>query len=276
VRRRNPGAAPQRESGFALLIVLWAMVLLALILTQLLSAGRSEAQLAGNLRNAAVAEAVADGGVADAVFHLLGSGAQAWPARGTHALRIGRGAVEVTVESLSGKVNPNTAGLPLLRAMIGLCGRGAADAARLAQAIAAWRTPADEDDGNQAVGPVAYRAAGLPYAPLGLPFETDDELGLVLGMTPATLACLAPHMSLYQEGDPSLHTDDPFVARALAVVAQQGGLTSDAAQGVPQVVRITSVATVVGARFVRRATVRLTPGGDGGPFRILNWDSPAP
>jgi hypothetical protein len=32
----------------------------------------------------------------------------------------------------------------------------------------------------------------------------------------------------------------------------------------------------VGGRFVRRATVRLTPGGDGGPFRILNWDSPAP
>jgi len=276
MRLRNAGSALRREAGFALLIVLWALVLLALILTQLLSAGRSEAQLAGNLRNAAVAEAVADGGVADAIFHLLGSGAQAWPPRGSHALRIGRGVAEVTVESLSGKVNPNTAGQPLLGVLIGLCGRGAADAARLAQAIAAWRTPPGEDAGSPAVGAVAYRAAGLDYAPPGLPFQTDEELGLVLGMTPATFVCLAPHMSLYQEGDPSLQTDDPFVARALAMLAQQGGLTSNAVQDPPQVVRITSTATVAGGRFVRRATVRLTPGEDGRPYRILTWEVPMP
>ncbi|MDR3535940.1 MAG: hypothetical protein P4L71_05530, partial [Acetobacteraceae bacterium] len=74
--------ATAREAGFALLLVLWSLVLLSLILTQLLSAGRSEAQLAGNLRNAAMAEAIADGAVREAVFHLLG-GTPAW-IHGTH------------------------------------------------------------------------------------------------------------------------------------------------------------------------------------------------
>ena len=76
------------QRGFALLIVLWTLVLLSLILAQLLSAGRSEAQLATKLRDAAVAEAVADGAVQDTLFHLMAQGAQAWPPHGVHLVRM--------------------------------------------------------------------------------------------------------------------------------------------------------------------------------------------
>ena len=54
---------PEGERGFALLLVLWTLVLLSLIVTGMVSAGRVEAQLASNLRAAAVAEAAADGAV---------------------------------------------------------------------------------------------------------------------------------------------------------------------------------------------------------------------
>ena len=44
-----------RERGFALLIVFWSLVLIALLTTQLLASGRTSLRLAGNLRAAAEA-----------------------------------------------------------------------------------------------------------------------------------------------------------------------------------------------------------------------------
>ncbi len=265
----------RREAGFALLIVLWSLVLLSLVLTQLLSAGRSEAQLAGNLRAASTAEAVADAGVAEAVFHLLARGAQAWPAHGVHTVRVGRGVADVRIENTAGKVNPNTASPPLLRALIAQCGRSDADAVRLARAILLWRSAPDDAPDGEWVNAAAYRAAGLGYAPPSQPFQSEEEVGLTLGMTPATYDCLAPHLSLYQPGEPSLRTDDPLIARALAVMAQQGGLVSRAAEGDPVVVIVTSTGSVAGGQFVRRATVQLTPDVAGSPFRILKWEAGA-
>ncbi len=43
---------PRSERGFVLLLVLWTLALLALIGTQVTAAGRSEAQVATNLRAA--------------------------------------------------------------------------------------------------------------------------------------------------------------------------------------------------------------------------------
>ena len=50
-----------RQRGFALLIVLWTVAFLALLGTQIVAAGRSDTQLADNLKQEAVLEAAADG-----------------------------------------------------------------------------------------------------------------------------------------------------------------------------------------------------------------------
>lgn len=249
----------RREGGFALLIVLWSLVLLALILTQLLSAGRTEAQRAGNLRASAVMEAVADGAIHAAAFHLMASGTQHWPTRGLHRVQIGRGSADISLEDAADKINPNTASPALLGALIGLC--GVPSAPGLAQAIAAWRSadaPAD-----------AYLAARLPYGPPGLPFETLDEVGLVIGMTPPLLDCMRPHLSLYQEGSPGTHSADPVVVQALAIAAQGGdGPAGPGDSDGSQAVIVTATATLPqGGRFVRRATIRF-----GEKFKILTWD----
>ena len=256
----------RREAGFALLIVLWSLVLLALILTQLLSAGRSEAQLASNLRDAAEMEAIADGAVHQAIFHLLAPGAQHWPTRGSHALRIGRGAATVAIEDTADKINPNTATPVLLGTLIGLCGAPGAASSALAQAIVVWRST----DGMGGPDPAApYRAAGLGYAPPGAPIENLDELGLIPGMTPPLLACLRPHLSLYQVGTPGSDTADTLVARALAAASRNGdasaGLLGETAG--PRTVAITAAAALPhGGRFVRQATVQI-----GKTFKILTW-----
>jgi general secretion pathway protein K len=258
----------QREAGFALLIVLWSLVLLALILTQLLSAGRSEVQLASNLRDSAEMEAVADGAIQDAAFHLLAGGAQHWSTRGRHSLHIGRGSAEIGIEDTADKINPNAASPVLLRSLAVLCGAQADAASRLAQAIVAWR----DADGATADPAAAYRAAGLNYAPPGLPFETLDELGLVVGMTPALLNCMQPHLSLYQANAPGPNTADALVARALATAALQGDTTaggqSDGENLGPQTVVITATAALPqGGRFVRRATMRF-----GDSVRVLTFN----
>ena len=65
----------RRDQGFALLIVLWTMVLLALLTAQITGAGRAEAQMAAALRNAAQLQAAADGAVYETIWHMLdGSG----------------------------------------------------------------------------------------------------------------------------------------------------------------------------------------------------------
>ena len=264
--------ARSNQRGFALLIVLWSLVLLSLILTQLLSAGRMETQLAANLRNSAVAEAVADGAVQEALFHIVArDGPSAWAPAGTHTIRIGRDAAAVAIQDLSGKVNPNIAGTPILSAMFLLCGASPAGAVNLAHAIAAWRGDA-EGSGNELVA--AYQSAGMGYLPPAAPMQTLAELALIVGMTQSIVDCVAPHMSLYQDAPAGLDSNDPFVARAARLAEQQGDPVPEtqAAVGSPAV-QITATATVTGARFVRRVTARLTPSADGRPFRILQWDT---
>jgi len=262
----------RREAGFALLIVLWSLVLLSLILTQVLSAGRGEAQLASNLRASAVAEAVADGAVQDTIFHLLEPSSGHWPLQGRHRLALAGGVAEVVVENVSGKINPNQADATLLGAMLTLCGASTATSAAITQAVLDWRAPPTAGDAS-----AAYRAAGLGYAPPGAPFETSDEIGLVIGMTPALRGCVLPHISVYQESEtPSLSVADPFVARALGVVARQSGdaAAPDAGDGNDPTVTITATATGRGGgRFTRRATLRLVADPRGRPFRILDWQT---
>jgi general secretion pathway protein K len=262
-----------RQSGFALLIVIWALVLLSLILTHVLSAGRSEAQLARNLRLAAEAEPVADGAVQNTIFQLLQPPPRGWPLQGRHHLILPGGAADVVIENVAGKINPNAADEPMLDAILTLCGASATEVGKIAQAIMVWRAPATSPDAGIAV----YRAAGLSYAPPGAPFATNDEIGLVVGMTPHLQTCLRPHLSVYQENDaPSVAAADPFVAQALGLVARQSGeasvLATDAS-GDP-VVTITAAAVGPGGgRFTRRATVRLAAGRLGRPFRVLTWQT---
>lgn len=258
------------ERGFALLIVLWSLALLALLGTRVTSAGRTEAQLARNMRDAAVAEAAADGAVHQAVFHLLDRSEGRWVADG-RARRIDGAGVSISVlpQNPAGLVNPNSAPPALMAALIREVGGDPRAAPTIAAAIFDWRTPGQiaSPGGAKARD---YAAAGRAFAPPGKPFTDVDEMGAVLGMTPALLAALRPHLSLHNFGRIELAFANPVVLRALAAA----GVGQPKLDQVGPVVLLRADATLAnGAGFTRRAVVLLTPATDGRPFRILSWES---
>lgn len=265
------------DRGFALLIALWSVVLLALLTTQLTATGHGELQLAANLRAAAAMEAQADGLVYGAIFRLMNDVPALRGVDGvSHAASVPGGKASVRVASLAGRINPNTAEEPLLAALLQQVGASQGAAARLAAAIADWRTPGQRP---RPLGAKAaqYAAAGRDYAPPGTPFQTVEELGQVLGMTPELLARLAPHLSVFHPGSPVRADADPVVAGALQSLGADGEETADellAEEGVYAEIEV-QVIRGAGSTFSRRADVWAGHGSQQGRYLVLRWDVPA-
>jgi general secretion pathway protein K len=210
----------RRSGGFALLVVLWTLVLIAFIVAHLTASGRTEMRIAGNLVADAVTEAAADGAIAAAIFNQLDENpGQRWPLNGeAHELIIGNSRVKVQLEDEAGRVNPSSAPSALLEALLRTTGSDPESARRLALSISQWvgSTPTAQPQNATA----EYQAAGLDYGPPREPLETLDELGRVLGMTPAVLAAIRPHLTLFGPPQPNPATADPVVAAALASMPQ--------------------------------------------------------
>jgi general secretion pathway protein K len=266
-------AVVTRQRGFALLIVLWTMVLLALLVAQFTTTGRTEVQMAANLRANAVTEAAADGAVFEAIMRLVQG---AWAADGRlRVLRVGDAAIEVRVTNQSRKVNPNTASAPVIQALLGNLGVDAGKAAALARAIVDWRsTSAQSLSGGTKLS--QYQAAGLPYGPANQLFDNVDDLGLVIGMTPALLNRMKPFLSIYREGDPQTPADLPVTVEQASAAAGDGWYFGSSGR-VMVVVIDASSSGAKGGRFTRQAVVRLRAEAslDQAPYQILTWGTPS-
>ena len=164
-------------------------------------------------------------------------------------------------------MNPSAAPPPLLEALLRTTGSDPESARRLALAIGQWvgSTAAAQAQSAQA----EYRAAGLDYGPPGEPLETLDELGRVLGMTPAVLAAIRPHLTLFGPPQPNPASADPVVAAALAESAQAAQAPVSPNQP-PDILIARIAATAFGpsnARVTKSAIVRvgaMLPGGYAG------------
>lgn len=261
----------ERERGFALLIVLWSLALLALLGTAIVAVGRSETRIATNTRDSAVASAAAEGAIEQTVFMILQG---AWAPDGApHALRIGRATVVVQADSEAAKINPNMTTTSMLQALMVALGADPQQAASLARAIVDWRTRSLLSiSGGTKVE--QYRAAGLPYAPPNRSFDSIDELGLVPGMTAELLDRMRPWLSVYQEGDVQASAADTVTNTALndaRLVEQSAGQLGFVSPN--PVIAIDATARFAGARSTRRAIVRFRarPQAQEAPFQILSW-----
>src|SRR5438874_11142380 len=110
----------RRERGFALLIVLWMLVLISFIIAHVSTSGRNELRLAGTLEANAIAQAAADGAIYQAIFNLADPRPdQRWSADGTaHVLQIGASRLVVRVEDENGFINPSLAPAPFLEGLL--------------------------------------------------------------------------------------------------------------------------------------------------------------
>ena len=142
---RPKGAATRilrTERGFALLIVLWMLVLIAFITLQVTATGRTEARIAANMAANAAAAAAADGAIFEAIFNLNDPRPERrWmPDGAAHELQIGNSRIAVSVEDEAGRINPNLAAPALLEGLLRAVGTKRENAADLAQAISTKAT----------------------------------------------------------------------------------------------------------------------------------------
>jgi general secretion pathway protein K len=208
-----------RERGFALIIVLWFLVLLGSVGIALILHGRSETQIAHNVRAAADAEALADDGIARAAFNLLDPVvANRWSFDGSsHRINLPAGYVTVQIEDETRKINPNLATAELLAGLFEAAGVDRNRARHLGGATADWVSN-DGDPSEFGAKADQYRAAGKNYGPPNAPLETLDDLNLVLGMTPDALAKVRPYLSLYTStNEPNIKGAPAVIQRAMAL-----------------------------------------------------------
>src|SRR5438445_13324229 len=99
-RPHSPAAVCRGSGGFALIIVLWTLVLIAFVVAHLTANGRTEIRIAGNLVANAIAQAAADGAIIEGIFYLSDpQPQQRWPVDGNaRELLVGNVRVLVRVE----------------------------------------------------------------------------------------------------------------------------------------------------------------------------------
>ena len=249
-------------------------MLIAFIVAHVTANGRTEVRIAGNMVAEAAAEAADDGAIVAAIFNLLDPNPdQRWPLDGSlHELTIGGSRVLVQLRDESERINPNSAAPQLLEALLRVTGSDAESARRLAASISEW-VGSDPAGRQQEAQLAEYQAAGLDYGPPNAPLETIDELGRVFGMTPAVLAAVRPHLTLFGPPEPNALSADPIVAAALSQIRQVAPIAAPASQGpdAPLIVRM--IASALGpsnARVQRSAIVRVGASLPGG-YAVLAW-----
>ncbi|GCE91843.1 general secretion pathway protein K [Komagataeibacter diospyri] len=263
------------DGGFALLIVLWTVVLLSFLAFAIASAGRGQIHTTDMLRLHARLQQEADGGIWEAAFHLLDTSAGHWGADGTdHLIRHGNTRLDLRITSEAGKINPNIASTGLLLALLRATGSDMHEAQALTLNIRAWRFPVSSDSAALPGTMAAYVTAGRPYGPPGAPFQSVGELRLVLGMTPVIAARLIPHLSIYWDDEPVVEQADPVVRQAMMSVGN-----TFPTGGMPRAERVVSIEAAAidrsGARAFRHAIIMKAPADNSAvPVRLLEWDIP--
>jgi general secretion pathway protein K len=192
-----------------LLSVLWGLALLAAIATSFISAGSTSYRLALNAVDAMEVDVAAEAAVNRAVLGLLDQNPERrWRTDGVpHLFDFEGTRMQVRVQDELGRIDLNNADGMLLIGLFQSVGLDAQAASALVDKILDWRDSSSLKRLNGAKDP-EYRAAGFQYRPRNGPFQSVDELKLVMGMTPELFRRVEPALTVYS-GRPSL---DPQVA----------------------------------------------------------------
>lgn len=198
---RTPHQLRQRkpENGIALIIVLWILTLLTLIASSFIHAMRTEFNIVGNSVSRAKLEAAAHAAIQRGILEVMKPPqlVDRWATDGTPVSWEYQGStLQVSIVDESGKIDINLVTEALLRGLLRSQGVAEEESISLADAILDWR---DLDSLKRMHGAeeAEYAAAGLSYKPSNAPFQSIEELRLVLGMTPALYQRLAPLITIY-------------------------------------------------------------------------------
>ncbi|MBF0460609.1 MAG: general secretion pathway protein GspK [Magnetococcales bacterium] len=212
----------RKNHGFALVVVLWGIVVLSLIMMAFSADTRMEIKMARNTIEHTQMRAMADGGIEIAIYFLLDSTSKnRWLPNGIfHAVKMKEGDLLVNVQDEGGKIDLNMASKELLQKLFSSLYADAQIDTSLADAIIDWR---DKNDLNQLnyVEKSGYREAGLAYGAKHAPFESVRELRLVLGMTDEIYDAIQLAVTVYsQQAEPNKKTAPVQVLKALSDLSE--------------------------------------------------------
>ncbi len=206
-----------RQSGLALVIVIWVISLLTIMAGSFALTMRRETSVTASLRDTALIQAYAESGVSLAQKMLsIRDKSQRWQANGSiYAVTIDGYPVRIKLLSERGKVDINRADEALLQKLFASVVDEIDRQQALVSAILDWR---DSDDLVHVNGAEKeqYLQAGLNYTPANRDFQQIEELQNVLGMTAEIYQQIQPMITLYSgQKTVDLQLADKMVLMAL-------------------------------------------------------------
>jgi len=293
---RGDGAVTS-DRGWALVSVLWVVAILSMLAAASEQLTVTTVRTEHRAQDAARANADLDAAVARAAAGLDDPVlSQRWRIDGVaQAFAFDGLKIDVTVQDELGRIDLNNADASILRQLLQAAGgMQPADAAGLADKIVDWRDPANRRSLHGATD-ADYAAAGLSYHERHGPYQTVAEVQLVLGMTQAVYARIAPALTVYshhpsfdagtapREALMALYFNTPAQADQIMAERLRGpGLVSNNPNSVPQGVlgpsasmggrafAIDAALMLNGKRFTRHAVIETT-GDDKRPYFVLAW-----
>lgn len=266
---------------------LWTIALLTTMALSLLSASTTSYRLAHNALATAQIDAAVDAAIARSVLALLDTRPERrWRVDGSpHDFSFGNLKLRIAIQDEMGRIDLNHADQSLLVALFRSAGLDLPAASSLVAKILDWRDPGP---GKRLSGAqvVDYQAAGFAYNPRGGPFQSVDELKLVMGITPKLYERVRPALTVYsarQFLDPQFAPREVLAAlsgmnsdsvqSALAARASQGSRAGTIDQAISLRGRAFGIQVqIVGAETetLRQAVIRLTDDPDQA-YWILSW-----
>lgn len=188
------------QQGMALVLVLWVLTLLTIMAGSFALSIRREASVISSVRDSAEASAVARAGVIIAQKMLLNPDKnERWLANGTvYPVEYAGTEIRIKIVSEQGKINLNKAKKKLLENMIKYFDDEDDRAVKIADAILDWR---DTNDLVRLHGAetAQYQDENLKYVPRNKPFQSIEELQLVLGVDQELYKNLEPLITIYSK-----------------------------------------------------------------------------
>jgi len=214
-----------RQRGFALLLVIWSLVLLLSLATGFGYAVRHELRFGSDVADSVRAEAASLAAFHEAILALATQDSDTrWkPDAAAQVFAWPQGTVTVKVISENGRIDLNVAPAELLRGLFETL-LPEHDATALTDAVIDWR---DRDDNPLPSGAEAreYADAGYAYTPMNQPFGSTSELSQVIGFDREMTEMVQPYLTVYSRR-PRINANSADLVTLSAVP----GITTDIAE----------------------------------------------
>lgn len=240
------------NNGAALVVTVWLIALATILALNFSYASRGDAKITTASLARHQARAAAEAGLWRAVYEIEAPlPEEPWPTDGrVSEFEFGNAKVSVIAQDLMGLADLNSASPETLKTIIGYALGQRQRAEQIVARILDWR---DRDQTVLAFGAedADYRAAGVNYEAKDCPFNTREELQLVLGVTIDEYNAIAPFVTVYsQKTSINLKVAPDYMVQAMSELESSNlpAADSELSRRINQITR--------GRNFTRRRSTR--------------------